>query len=67
MNNSDMALNYIQMWGSNSGAMGRVELTFIAITPRSTLTRNLEIYVWELCYLVEGRLVFIAYQPLWII
>ena len=30
----------IWWWGSSPGALGNVEYTFIAITPRSTLTRN---------------------------
>ena len=34
----DMALNYIWWWGLSSGALESVEYTFIAITPRSTLT-----------------------------
>ena len=35
-----MTLNCIWYWGSYSGALGNVEYHFIAITPRSTLTRS---------------------------
>ena len=34
----DMTLNGIWWWGSSPEALGNVEYSFIAITPRSTLT-----------------------------
>ena len=36
----DMTLNFIWWWSSSSGALGKVEYSFMAITPRSTLNRS---------------------------